>query len=180
MRLIMENWRHFQEQERLVELFGFGREAPAEEEEDALGQEEEPKIQTVGQLRALFRNMKLKKTGGAAAKKMAKLGLSFLGPVGGAIQAGWDAAEEGGEIVSALKALYGADDKFRSNTGLDALNMDDNISKIIDDPIEVAFLKYFIKKFEGLDDSARLDDVDMEQEMQEFLASKFAGHSVKK
>ena len=161
MKLIMENWRQFNEQ-------------------DADPEPAEPQVQTVGQLRGLFKNMKLKKAGGAAAKGLTKFGLSFLGPLGVALQAGWDVAADGGEMVSALKSLYGADDKFKSNTGLDALNMDDNISKIVDDPIEVAFLKHFITKLSDADDYTLLSDYDLEQEMQEFLASQFAGHSVKK
>ena len=161
MKLIMESWRQFNELE--------GDPEPAE-----------PKVQTVGQLRQLFKNMKLKKAGGAAAKGLAKFGLSFLGPPGALVQQAWDAASEGGEMFGAVKALYGMDDKFKSNTGLDALNMDDNVSKIVDDPIEVAFLKHFIGKIQDADDYTLLSDYDMEQEMQEFLAAQFAGHSVKK
>jgi len=161
MQLIMESWRQFNEQE--------GDPDPTE-----------PKVQTVGQLRQLFKNMKLKKAGGAAAKGLAKFGLSFLGPVGAVIDQAWSAADDGSEMVNAVKALYGADDKFKSNTGLDALNMDDNISKIVDDPIEVAFLKHFIGKIQDADDYTLLDDYDIEEEMRQFLASQFAGHSVKK
>ena len=131
MKLIMESWRQFNEQE---------------------GDENKPQVQTVGQLRTLFKNMKLKKAGGAAAKGLAKFGLSFLGPVGAVIDQAWAAADDGSEMVSAVKALYGADDKFKSNTGLDSLNMDDNISKIFDDPIEVAFLKLFIGNIDDADD----------------------------
>ena len=159
MKLIMESWRQFNEQE---------------------GDENKPQVQTVGQLRTLFKNMKLKKAGGAAAKGLAKFGLSFLGPVGAVIDQAWAAADDGSEMVSAVKALYGADDKFKSNTGLDSLNMDDNISKIVDDPIEVAFLKHFIGKIEDADDYTLLDDYDIEEEMRQFLAAQFDGHAVKK
>lgn len=155
----MESWRQFNEQE---------------------GDENKPQVQTVGQLRTLFKNMKLKKAGGAAAKGLAKFGLSFLGPVGAVIDQAWAAADDGSEMVSAVKALYGADDKFKSNTGLDSLNMDDNISKIVDDPIEVAFLKHFIGKIEDADDYTLLDDYDIEEEMRQFLAAQFDGHAVKK
>ena len=160
MKLLMENWRQFSEQE---------------------GDERDPKVQTVGQLRTLFRNMKLKKAGGAAAKGLGKLALSFLGPPGALLQQAWDSADEGSEMVAAVKALYGMDDKFKTNTGLDALNMDDNVSKIVDDPIEVAFLKYFIKDVIGdADDYTLLSDYDIEEEMRKFLAAQFDGHAVKK
>ena len=159
MKLIMESWRQFNEQE---------------------GDENKPQVQTVGQLRTLFKNMKLKKAWGAAAKGLAKFGLSFLGPVGAVIDQAWAAADDGSEMVSAVKALYGADDKFKSNTGLDSLNMDDNISKIVDDPIEVAVLQHFIGKIEDADDYTLLDDYDLEEEMRQFLAAQFDGHAVKK
>ena len=161
MKLIMESWRQFSEQE-------------------GDPQQAEPKVQTVGQLRTLFKNMKLKKAGGVAAKQLAKFGLSFLGPVGAVLNTAWDAADDGSEMVGAVKALYGMDDKYKSNTGLDALNVDDNVSKIVDDPIEVAFLKYFIKKLSAADDYTLLSDYDMEKELQDFLAAQFDGTTVKK
>ena len=161
MKLIMENWRQFNEEEGDPER-------------------SRPQVQTVGQLRQLFKNMKLKKAGGAAAKGLAKFGLSFLGPPGALIQQAWDAATDGNEMFGAMKALYGMDDKFKSNTGLDALNMDDNISKIVDDPIEVAFLKHFVGELSDVDDYTLLSDYDMEEKMREFLAAQFDGHAVKK
>ena len=59
------------------------------------------------------------------------------------------------------------------------LNVDDNISQIVDDPIEVAFLNYLAgERF--ADDSESLENFDVNAELEKFIADKFQGHTVKK
>ena len=57
--------------------------------------------------------------------------------------------------------LYGAEDSFKSATGLDKLNVDDDVSKIVDDPIERDFLRQIWPHHEAPNYSvdAFLDDV---------------------
>ena len=75
-----------------------------------------------------------------------------------------------------LKKLYSAEDDFKTNTGLDKLNVNDDVSKIVDDPIEDAFLKVLIKSLETMDDNDPIPDVN--EKLQDFIKLKFNQHSV--
>ena len=77
----------------------------------------------------------------------------------------------------ALTKLYVMDDKFQSNTGLDKLNVDDNVSKIVDDKIEAAFINDLLKAIEGMGPEEPIPAVD--DRLQAFLAAKFDSHQVK-
>ena len=77
----------------------------------------------------------------------------------------WKGAKDAKEIVG---KLYGAEDSFKSATGLDKLNVDDDVSKIVDDPIEVAFINDLLKAMEDMDDLAPIPDVNAE--LQKYLA----------
>ena len=70
------------------------------------------------------------------------------------------------------------DDKFKSNTGLDKLNIDDNISKIVDDKVEAAFLNFLIDKLGKMNPDTPMPDASIE--LQDFLATKFDKNTVKK
>ena len=67
---------------------------------------------------------------------------------------------------------------LRSNTGLDNLNVDDNISKIVDDPIEVKFLNYFSILINDMGDDEPLPNATAE--LQAFIADNFNNNTVKK
>jgi len=85
----------------------------------------------------------------------------------------WKGAKDSADM---LKKLYGADDKFKTNTGLDKLNIDDNVSKIVDDQIEVAFLNDLLKSMENLNDNDPIPDIN--KVFQDFLKKNFKQHSV--
>ena len=87
----------------------------------------------------------------------------------------WKGAKEAKEMVA---KLYGSDDQLKSNTGLDKLNVNDDVSKIVDDPIEVAFITDLLKTIDGMDDLAPIPDVN--DEIQKYLAKRFNQKQVKK
>jgi len=107
-------------------------------------------------------------------KKAAEAAIEQI-PVVSNIFSLWKGAKDAKEIVG---KLYGAEDSFKSATGLDKLNVDDDVSKIVDDPIEVAFINDLMKTIEDMDDLAPIPDVNAE--LQKFLASKFNSNQVKK
>ena len=72
-----------------------------------------------------------------------------------------------------------ASDDFETQSGLDALNVDDNVSKIVDDKIELAFLRDLVSQFEDLPDDAPLEDFRTTERIQKFIADKFSGTTVK-
>ena len=74
-----------------------------------------------------------------------------------------------------LGKLYGAEDDVQSNTGMDKLNVDDNVSKIVDDRLEQAFLNDLLTTIQDMDDNDPIPDVN--EKLQDFLKGKFDQHS---
>ena len=150
MKLIMENWRQFQLSEEL-------------------------ELNTAGDLKKAIKAMRQAKAGGEVGKKALEFTADNI-PVLNTIKSIWDKARDTKDIV---KNMYGLDDGAKTNTNLDKLNVDDNVSKIVDDPIEVAFLNYLTgERF--ADDSESLEAFDVNAELERFIADKFQGHTVKK
>lgn len=147
MKVIMENWRR-----------------------SVLSEE---KIQTFGELRSIIRNYRAMKAGKEAGKKAAELAVEQI-PVLSNIYSLWSAAKDAKEMIS---TLYGKDDSFVSQTGLDKLNVDDDVSKIVDDKIENAFINDFLSSFKDKDDADPIPDIN--DELQLFLAKKFNQKQVK-
>ena len=151
MKLIMENWSKY----RLSE-------APEE-------------LETVGQLKRLIRIHRAKEAGKEAGKKAAEVAIGQI-PVVSNIFSAWQGIKDAKEMIG---KLYGAEDKFQTNTALDKLNIDDNVSKIVDDPIEVAFLNYLMKDhFAQASDDDPLPDINTL--LNQYLASRFEGNKVEK
>jgi len=148
MKLIMENWGRFVIQE-------------------------EP-LQTVGDLKKLIKTHRAMEAGKELGKKAAEAAIEQV-PVVSNIFSLWRGVQDAKEIIG---KLYGAEDTFRSSTGLDKLNVDDNVSKIVDDPIEVAFINDLLATIDGMDDLAPIPDVNVE--LQKYLARKFDNNQVKK
>jgi hypothetical protein len=135
--------------------------------------QEEP-IQTVGDLKKLIKTHRAMEAGKELGKKAAEAAIEQV-PVISNIFSLWRGAKDAKEIIG---KLYGAEDTFRSSTGLDKLNVDDNVSKIVDDPIEVAFINDLLATIDGMDDLAPIPDVNVE--LQKYLARKFDNNQVKK
>jgi len=176
--LIMENWRGYLQEEKIEEL-AIGSKAKMKKAMGELPAEEQPvrsKIETVGQLRkalGMIRKLHL----GGEAKKHAKEWLAIAFPGGGAAYKLFSDVKDAAELY---KNLYTAKDSFKTNTGLDKLNIDDEVSAIVDDPIEFSFLTYIEKLFANAPDDEPLESFDINKELEKYIASKFDGTTVKK
>ena len=159
MKLILENWRNYLEE---------GWKEEARRQAATTGEDTSPGLETVGDLRKVW----AKRKSGESAKLLASLGLS-MNPALAAVLAAKDTA-------SLFKKLYGAGDDFETQSGLDALNIDDKMAAIVDDKVELAFLRDLIKQFEDAPDDQRLDDFKTTERLQQFLASKFDSRTVTK
>jgi len=149
MKLIMESWR-----KQIL------NEAPA------------PSIQTVGDFRKFVEIHRAKEAGKEAGKKGAEALIGAI-PVMGNIFAALKGAKD---VKDTYKKLYGLDDDVKTNTGLDKLQVNDDVSKIVDDPIEVAFINDFLGQLLDKSDNEPLPDVN--DALQDFLKFKFNQHSV--
>ncbi len=135
---------------------------------------EEAPLETVGDLRKLIKTHRAMEAGKELGKKAAEAAIEQI-PIVSNIFSLWKGAQDAKEIVG---KLYGAEDSFKSATGLDRLNVDDDVSKIVDDPIEVAFINDLLKAMENMDDLDPIPDVN--DGLQKYLADKFNSNQVKK
>jgi len=152
MKMIMENWRATQLSEG---------------------------TETVADLIKVIKGIKLAKAKGKAGKAMVKL-VPFLGQVPEWTDFLEAAVDLGGPALA--QAIYGGDlsDK-KQPPGLQALAVDPDISRIVDDDIEKAFLSHLSQRLEAWPDpeNASINDVDTTAMLQDFIASNFNNKTVK-
>lgn len=135
---------------------------------------EEKKIETLGDLKKFFKWSKLKKQGGPAAKSAAKALLSFVPLAGGAMEL----IDQASDLKGVFSALYQKDDNFQTSDALSKVNVDDEISKIVDDQVELDFLKYILEEFNKLPDDTPLEQIDMTDQLRQYLAKTFKDRTV--
>ena len=159
MKLIMESFRDF-----------FRREQENENPENPVP---DGQISNVGELKGVIAKARVAAATKEVGKQFADLALagSGIGPVYNIFKAATDAK-------SALATLYGTDQDFQGQPALDKMKMDPNVSKIVDNKIENAFISHVLKELDGMDDNAPLPDLNVM--MQNFLASNFDGNTVKR
>tara|TARA_B100001121_G_C18428029_1_gene497846 strand:+ start:46 stop:498 length:453 start_codon:yes stop_codon:yes gene_type:complete len=132
------------------------------------------KIETVGQLLQIINTVKRDRAMKAGGKLVAKLALPGIGDLADFIAAGLDAADFGA-------TLYGGDlSNKKPPPALQALQIDPNVSKIVDDDIEKAFLKYLSTELEQLDPNTKMADLSTTSMLQDFIAKQFNQTTVKK
>ena len=195
MKIIMEGWRQYSDDaENLNELeLGkavkklakgqvgqIARDITGKEKQvqQLFGPDFDPDIDTTGDLKKAIQAMRT----AAAGEEVGKLAVSTLvdiAPGLGNLKAVFSNVKDS---RAALKQLYGAGE-IKTNTNFDLMQMDPNISKIVDDPIEVAYLNDLIDRM-GNDDTTQLSQFlnggTIESDLQNWLASKFNNFTIKR
>jgi len=157
MKTIMENWRSSLDD--LDEVFGMSTQMKSPED-----------IKTVGDLRALIQTAQLKKRGeqlkgGVVDAAKSAIVDEIVGKIPGLAAAK--------SMYDLARSAYTLPDEATQGTALKYLNVDDDVSKIVDDPIENAFLAELSKTLKEEPDDTKLEDIDMTQRLQVYLAKKF-------
>ena len=80
--------------------------------------------------------------------------------------------------ADALKSMYNLPDEARSGTALDNMDIDDDVAKIVDDPIENAFLEELLKELENMDDDAPMSNLNVTKGLANYLEKKFNARTV--
>jgi len=148
MKLLMENWRNFLKERA---------------DSDAM--------QTIGDLRNAVRGAIQAKRIGAgkhAVKDMAVGMLLDAVPGAGTAKSLWDVA----------KSMYSLPDDKKTNTSLDFLNVDDEISAIVDDTIENAFMKVLDGELKKYPDDTSLEKVNVTTMLTKYIAREFQNRVV--
>ena len=82
-------------------------------------------------------------------------------------------------VKDLIVQTYKLSDDKSTGTGLDALNIDDEISAIIDNQVENRFINWLVKSMEGQDDSTPLQKLNMDRLLQKFLMKQFNQRTIK-
>ena len=125
-------------------------------------------IKTYGDLKSLVKDVKNSKTIDQVGGVIGKSALSVI--------PGADAAMS---FIDLIKAIYKAPDSKKTGTWLDKINIDDEVSKIVDDTVEDGFIKFFSKYLEGKKDEEPLSsDFNVNVELQNYLATNYEKRTV--
>lgn len=150
--------------------------------EDALGGNRITKVEDVKTLGDLLAVLKY-----ATSKKKEKQGKDVLkgaikdavvGEIMGKIP-GLTAAKS---VYDGIKLMYELPDEKRTGTALDYMDIDDNVSAIVDDNEENGFIKAWVKHLSDMSKeelSQEIESVDMTDLLNDYLANKYGGHKVK-
>ena len=129
-------------------------------------------IRTYGDLKKLVSAIKNKQTAANIVSKGKEVAINqLLGLIPGAS----NVADIGGLVQSAFKKP----DTEKTNTWLDNLDIDDQMSAIVDDAVENGYLKSLIRNIQSKDDREALpDDFSTTKDLQLYLKNKYRGRSV--
>lgn len=131
--------------------------------------------ETVGDLIQVIKQVKRARAAGKGAKALTKLATAGLGDWVDFVDAALDA---GG--IDLAKSLYGGDISNKSQpAGLQSIAVDPDVSRIVADDIEKAFLNYLSAELENEDPNMRLDAFDTTARLQKFIANNFNNKTVR-
>ena len=199
MKLIMEGWRQYAEEDGRLDELEMGKalkniaaapgkalkktaRAAGEAKLDKIfGPGFDPALHTIGDLKKAIEAMR----GAQAGEELAKLGVDTLAaasPGYGNVDALVKGAQGAKDVI---RKIYGGGDDVKTNTNLDLFNMNDDISKIVDDPIEVRYLNDLLSRIESEQDPDRkvvdlFDGDTIETDLQKFLATNFDQFTIKR
>lgn len=129
-------------------------------------------LETYGDLKKLINNIKLKQRGEKIISKGKEFALDqVLGLIPGASNAK--------TAFDFLKTAVSKPDTKKTNTWLDKLDIDDDMSKIIDDAVENGFMEAMAQSIESESDSKPLeDDFNMNQKLVDYLKGEYQGRTI--
>ncbi len=133
--------------------------------------EQEGQLQTVGDLRRAVQGaIRAKQSGQGkdAVKDVAVGALIDLLPGAGTAKS----------LFDVVKATYQLPDEKKTDTALDALNVDDQVSAIVDDTVENAFLKALGNELKDIPDEKQLEEVNVTTLLQKYIAKEFEKRTV--
>jgi hypothetical protein len=127
-------------------------------------------LKTIGDLRKAIKVAQMAKRKGQGKEALKDIVKSTVGAelIGSAV-----------DLAGLLQQTYKLPDDKSTGTGLDALNIDDEISAIIDDQVENRFINWLVKSVEGQDDSTPLQKLNMDRLLQKFLMHQFNHRTIK-
>lgn len=142
------------------------------------------RLETYGDLMKITNVIKEFKSGKiAAGSKLTGKGISYgidalvgLFPGGGTLMT---ALKAGNDAIEIYADIFGASDDKKTGLWLDKLNLDDELSAIVDDTVESGFLNYLLGTFGQKNPDEQLpDNFDINAEMVQYLAQKYDNRTI--
>ena len=129
-------------------------------------------LNTYGDLKKLIKYISMGQKGGKLIAQGKEFALDqILGLIPGASNAK--------SAFLFAKTLFSKPDTVKTNTWLDRLDIDDNMSAIVDDSVENGFLQSIAKTLQSTADNTPLEpDFNMNTKMAEYLKQKYGGRFV--
>jgi len=124
---------------------------------------------TYGELKSVLNSLVSSKK----AKKGADIAKNLIG-----IIPGLDTADKIVDVYGLLKGLYKLKDDVRPNNFLANFDIDDAISKIVDNDLEDEFIKELTKRIENISNSKKIGNFNMTEQLKGFLARKFNNRTI--
>lgn len=125
-------------------------------------------LSTYGDLKKVIKGI-------ATKQKGEKIGSVALGTIASLIPG----AEAAKTTYDFIKAAFGKPDTKKTNTWLDKLDVDDQMSAIVDDTVEAGFLKTIAAALEAeADDTPLEQDFNMNAKMVDYLKGEYGGRFV--
>ena len=84
-------------------------------------------------------------------------------------------AKNAGDVI---RAMYNLPDTARTGTALDHMDIDDDVAKIVDDPIENAFLEALLGEIENMSDDAPINNLNVTKGLANYLEREFNARTV--
>jgi hypothetical protein len=129
-------------------------------------------LETYGDLKKLIDTIKRKQKGDKIISKGKEF---FLDQILGAIPG----ASNAKTAFDFFRAATQKPDTKKTDTWLDKLDIDDDMSSIIDDTVENGFMQAMAKSIESESDDKKLeDDFNMNQKMVDYLKSSYGGRTI--
>jgi len=125
-------------------------------------------METYGDLKKAINAIKLKQKGAQIGNFAVDVALDFIPGISTAKS-----------TFDFIKAAFEKPDTKKTNSWLDKLDVDDEMSAIIDDTVENGFLQMVTKSIEAERDDAPLEqDFNMNQKMVDYLKKEYGGRTV--
>ena len=149
-------------------LFGWMKDKDWEQEVERI--ETAENIKTIGDLKFVLDLAKLAKTDQKAEKAWTSFGTGFIADAlgGGLVKS----------LADVVKDTYEAPDEATGGTALAYLNVDDGIAKIVDDPIENAYLAELEDMIAAEDPETPLVDFDVTKGLANFIKKNIDDRTV--
>ena len=195
MRLLFENWRKYLNEQNISPITGKPYPAgvsPGQYEEyddwaagkfspgDATSQPAAGKSMATGEkdLETQIKLLDMKTIGDLQKAINRARNIRAKGKLKGAVISKIPYLQDVIDLKDALKKFAKLPDDKKTNTALDALNIDDEISAIVDDSVEENFLNWLSDSFKDMDPETELQKLNMNKLLQKFLKSRYDQRSV--